>query len=289
MQVELVRVTTRDGVRLDGALRAATLERSELAVDAILCLHGTGGNFYGSTLFDAIAQRVGAQGVTTLRVNTRGHDGISTAVTPHGGRRLGAAFEAVDDCRRDLSAWIGLLRDRGYDRIGLVGHSLGAVKSVYASAHDPKPAVERLVAISPPRLCYSWFLEGSGAEQFAGTYELARRRVDDGDSESLIDVTFPLPMIISAAGYLEKYGPDERFDVLRYVSRVACPMLFTFGSLELSRHVAFGGLPERLADLHSASGAPTVEVIPDADHFYTGAHDALCDRLIAWLGSESAR
>src|SRR5437870_1930615 len=135
MLVDLVQTTTRDGMRLDGMLQMPS-NASAWPVDGLCFVHGTGGNFYGSTLFDALAERCLQRGCAVLRVNTRGHDGISTAVTAKGGRRLGAAYEIVDDCRHDLAAWIDLLKARVGPRVGLIGHSLGAVKCLYAPAHD---------------------------------------------------------------------------------------------------------------------------------------------------------
>ena len=57
MTAHLVQTTTRDGVRLDGAYQAAAPGSAGLPVDAVCFVHGTGGNFYGSTLFDALGER----------------------------------------------------------------------------------------------------------------------------------------------------------------------------------------------------------------------------------------
>src|SRR5438132_1577639 len=84
MLVDLVQVTTRDGFRLDGAYLAPAGPQA-LPLDALCFVHGTGGNFYSSTLFDALADRLRALGCGVVRVNTRGHDGISTASTGRGG------------------------------------------------------------------------------------------------------------------------------------------------------------------------------------------------------------
>src|SRR5262245_61693119 len=110
MQVELVRVTTRDGCRLDGIWQGAT-QAPRIFLDACLLVHGTGGNFYSATLLEFFADRLRELGVGVLRINTRGHDGISTtSTTSKGGLRLGAAYEAVDDCRHDLAAWTAWLK-----------------------------------------------------------------------------------------------------------------------------------------------------------------------------------
>ncbi len=131
VQVDLVQTATRDGVRLDGMFQVPPAGTSILPLDAVCFVHGTGGNFYSSTLFDAFAERFLALGCAVLRVNTRGHDLMSSAVTAKGGRRLGAAYELVDECRHDLAAWLGWLRQRAGERVGLVGHSLGAIKCLH--------------------------------------------------------------------------------------------------------------------------------------------------------------
>src|SRR4051812_47709352 len=104
MLVDLVNVTCRDGVRLDGSHQAPPSPGAG-PLDAAVCAHGTGSNFYGSTLFDALAATLLSLNVAVVRVNTRGHDLMSAAATPRGGRRLGAAYEVLDDCRHDLAAW----------------------------------------------------------------------------------------------------------------------------------------------------------------------------------------
>ena len=164
MLVDLVHVTTRDGVRLDGTRQAAPSPGSG-PLDAAVCVHGTGSNFYGSTLFDAVAARLLETNVAVVRVNTRGHDLVSNAATPRGGVRLGAAYEVFDDCRHDLAAWVGWAKANCGPRVGLIGHSSGAVKCLYALAHEPDEAVTHLIAVSPPRLSHSWF---AASEEFAG-------------------------------------------------------------------------------------------------------------------------
>ena len=51
-------------------------------------------------------------------------------------------------------AWAGWLKQHAGPRIGLIGHSSGALKCLYAEAHEPDPAVKTVVALPPPRLSY---------------------------------------------------------------------------------------------------------------------------------------
>ena len=283
MPAYLVQTTTRDGVRLDGSFQEPPTTTPPPAVAGLCFLHGTGGNFYSSTLFDDLAERFLTMGIAVLRVNTRGHDGISTAVTGKGGRRLGAAYEVVDECRHDVAAWLDWLRQRRGPNVGLVGHSMGAVKALYALAHEPQPGAARVVAISPPCLSYSRFCVGPQGHDFLETYALAESHVREGRPAALLDVRTPLAYVISAAGYLEKYSPDERYNYLRFLAGVPCPVLVTLGGKEVESHPAFQ-VAEELAALAARHGRVRVETVAGADHFYTGVRAELLGRVERWLG-----
>ncbi len=286
MTAHLVQTTTRDGVRLDGAYQLAPAPGSGgLPVDAVCCVHGTGGNFYSSTLFDALGERFLELGCAVLRINTRGHDLMSTASTNRGGRRLGAAYEVVDECRHDLAAWVEWLRQQIGPRIGLVGHSLGAVKCLYALAQEPQLAVACIAALSPPRLSYSWFCTSPEGPQFLQTYALAERHVEQEQGGTLLEVKLPLPFVVTAGGYVEKYGPDERYNYLRFLAGVPCPVLLTLGSLEVENNMAFREAPEALANLGGLGDRMSVETIAGADHFYSGVRPDLVAAVESWLRS----
>jgi pimeloyl-ACP methyl ester carboxylesterase len=281
MLVDLVQTTTRDDIRLDGVYQAAATSTKSLPIDAFCLIHGTGSNFYSSSLLESIANRLVEFGAGVLRANTRGHDGISTAVTSRGGKRQGAAYEVVDDCRHDIAAWMAWLQERSGSRIGLIGHSLGAVKCLYALAHQPELAPACVVAISPPRLSYSWFCESANRTNFLEPIARAERLVVEGNPAGLMETTLPLPMLITAAGYLEKYGPEERYNLLKLLPTIRCPALFTFGELEVAGNMAFQGLPDAIASSKNANVA--AQTVSAADHFYTGVRPELIARLVQWL------
>ena len=284
MLVELVRATTPDGCTLDGALnRPTTGTAKTLHFDAVVLIHGTGGNFYSSTFFDLLATNLAQRGVAALRANTRGHDGISTLVTAKGAVRSGAADELVDDCRYDLAAWISWLQQHVGPRVALLGHSLGAVKCLYALARQPNLGVEALIAISPPRLSYSWFCQSAKATEFLETYRRAEGLMQQGQPSALLEVKLPLRFVITAAGYVDKYGPDERYNYLNFLAAVPCPTLTLFGGIEIANNMAFQQAPEEVRRVAEKKPHIAVEVVPGADHFYMGVRDQAWQRIDAWL------
>ena len=272
MKMELWQVTTEDGLTLDGCWQTPETPRA-----AVILLHGTGSNFYSSAVGNALAPVLLERSLAVLRINTRGHDLVAT----QGGKRRGAAYEVVDDCRHDLKAWCDRAA-REVPRVFLVGHSLGAVKAVYSQVHAPHPGVVGVVAISPPRLAYSWFHEH--APEFRDTFAEAQQRIALGRGNELMDVTFPLPFLTTAAGYVEKYGPDERYHLLNLLPQLKLPTMVVLGTKEMEGNIAFRGLDEAVRAVHPAV---TVEVVAGADHIYNGCRRQLGDLVLGWLAAQN--
>src|SRR5947208_16895217 len=94
----------------------------------------------------------------------------------------------------------------------------------------------------------------------------AEELVKVGKVEELFTSKFPFPMLMTAAAYIDKYGPAERYNILKFAADLPCPALFTYGSKELSSGgVPFAGAPDALRSLSNAEHQ-SVKVIDGADH-----------------------
>jgi pimeloyl-ACP methyl ester carboxylesterase len=286
MLVELVRTQTADGLRLDGALRAVDDGRVRKK-PAVIVLHGVGGNFYSQGTLDPTIQGLYVAGYPSLAVNTRGHDSVFGAQLGTVRKRLGAAYEIVDECRLDIAAWIKFLVSRGHERVILLGHSLGAIKAVYAQANDRHAEVIAVMAVSPPRLSYTAFMNAPESVQFFESMSIARELVKEGAGDELFTAKFPFPLLITADSYIDKYGPAERYNILELAPLLKCPALFVYGTKELAQGgIAFASMPEALGKLpaHAIRDFVTVD---GADHFYAGVQEQLAGRVGQWLISRS--
>ena len=286
MSVELLRVQTADGVRLDGALSEAAGGAASGGFDAVLMQHGVGGNFYNPSFFEPITKEFVSRGVTVLRANNRGHDLMYNS--PAG--RLGAAFETVDDCRHDWKAWLDLLEGRGHRGICVFGHSLGAVKAIHHAALEQDPRVVRVIAASPPRFNHanSHAMDTSGG--FKATYERAQALVQAGNGDELITITVPTSAVMAAKTYVDKYGPTNRYDLLGNLPGVSVPTLVTIGGEEgkgpaFPDWYSFGGLATKVASLAEGQPNLTLRVIPGADHGYSGKSTELWAAVDGWVRS----
>ncbi len=183
---EFVTTMTRDGVTLAGTLRRPpTGKDSQIDADVVILHHGVGGKFYGSAMFDAVSEHLLAAGCAVLRVNSRGHDLITTEQRNGQPVRFGAAFETCADCVHDWRAWTDFAEAQGFRAIAVWGHRLGGVKTIYSLGAEPDPRVRWAVSSSPPRFNYPMFLAGPDAAEFQVHYQQARALVDQGEGRTL--------------------------------------------------------------------------------------------------------
>ncbi|MBL8849085.1 MAG: alpha/beta fold hydrolase [Planctomycetaceae bacterium] len=282
-QVELCRVTTADGLLLDGALRIPGGPRTSLPVDACLLVHGTGSNFTAPGVLEAFASQAASSGIASLRINTRGHDLMARIPTQRGSVLGGAAYENIADCRHDLGAWIGLLSERGYRRIVVVGHSMGGVKAIYTLSRQTAEHVVGLVALSPPRFNHAHFQRHKLAGQFREDFRRADALVSRGEGEVLLQVRQPLTIVMPASGFVAKYGPHDEYDIMKLLPHVHCPTLVVIGTESAKNVPAFDGLREELERIAASRTGLNVVVVEGADVSYQGHFGAPFEHMIDWL------
>ena len=198
------------------------------------------------------------------------------------GTFLGAAFERLEDCVLDWQAWLDVLAARGYRRILLFGHSLGAVKSAYYLATEPDPRVRGCVLASPPRFNTERVLASERGAEFSRTLAAARALVAAGKPDELMPTVFPLRSFSGAQAYLAKYDTGTRFDVLELVAAIRCPVLALTGEHELD-DPDFRDHPAGYAAARARKTDLAFTLVPNGDHLYTLAQAFAIERLLTWI------
>ena len=254
------------------------------SVDAAVMLHGLGGNFYSSRLLTHFSDTLIELGLNVVIANTRGHDMINTSTWAGRARSIGAALEDVGECRFDVAAWSDFLVKRGHSNVLIFGHSLGAIKALYAQAHAPHPNVKSIIGLSATRLSHEKLIDSPGGNSFRETIAKCYELVESGQAETPIHVPFPFPTWMTPKCYLEKYGPSESFNWMKFITKVDIPTLLLFGQRELDENAAFEGLRDELAELKSGGWSDfTIREIDEADHFYSGKYGEVTNEINRWL------
>jgi hypothetical protein len=273
----IVDTKTADGILLHGFYTAP----SQVNPTIWVVVHGVNGNFYSSTLLMMLAQTAHEQGHGSLVVNTRGHDlaSFGSAELP---ARLGSMYETIEDAAYDIEAWIGWCRSEGFQRVGFMAHSLGAVKVGYVLSQG-MGGIDRWIALSPPRLNTELLLnDPSKRDVFRQQLDEARAHCEAGKDNHMMRVRFPLPNWVSARTFIDKYGSGDKYDYLTWQHRVVIPTFWIFGEQEVRQgsanfHHADRALADALPDNHR------IQVIDAADHSYRTTRAPLREQIARWI------
>jgi pimeloyl-ACP methyl ester carboxylesterase len=281
--VELVEIRTSDDVPHAGALAVPKRKGGTPRFDAVLMMHGAAASF-AESFYRNFSAALFERGVATLRANNRGHDVINRGNGR--GTMLGVALEIIEDCAIDWDAWLTFLEKRGYKRILVFGHSLGAVKTAYYLATRNDARVQGCVLASPPRFNTDVLLASDRGAEFASMLAAAKALVAAGKPAELMPTTFPLKAFSGAQAYLSKYGSGAKFDVLELVAKIPCPVFALTGENELTDAV-FGDHPAGYAAARKTKRDVDFVVVPNGDHHYTLAQPFAVEHLLAWIDRES--
>ncbi len=271
IETQLCTFKTADNERLHGLLFTPPANSSDLA---LLFVHGVAMNFYLPPLV-IFGQELAKRRHHCFVTNTRGHDWISRAgnLTKFGG----SAYENLEDCLFDFDGALDFLEKQGYRRFILVGHSLGAIKSIIYQGTRQRADVVGVVSFSAPKQFYS---ERIGRQpQFRETIEKAETMVAEGRGEELISVAVgATPGIFTARTHLNKYGKDDRNDCRPYAKQLGCPLLTIVGSAEPKF------FHEYAQELVAAAGAnSTYKLVAGGNHFYNRHTSEIVEIIYQWL------
>jgi pimeloyl-ACP methyl ester carboxylesterase len=270
-ETELCSFKTADGERLHGLLFTPQGHHDL----ALLFVHGVAMNFYLPPLV-IFGQELAEHGYHSFVINTRGHDWISRAgnLTKFGG----SAYENLEDCFPDLDGALEFLKARGYREIILIGHSLGAIKSIIYQGTRQRADVAGIVSCSAPRQFYSERI--ARQPKFREVIEKAEAMVAEGNGEELLFIGVgATPGIFTARTHINKYGRDDKNDCRPYAKLLGCPLLAIVGGAEPPF------FHEYAREIVAAAGdGSSYRCVNGASHFYhrhTGEFVAL---ISEWLG-----
>jgi alpha-beta hydrolase superfamily lysophospholipase len=283
MLVDLISTTNDNGIRLDGAFFAPPFDAKPIGpVDAILLIHGSRGNFAEPNTRD-MAEELRQIGYACLALNTTAHDTVWANASDD--MNYGNAYEIIDDTCRDLKAGVDYLWNAGYRRIALMGHSMGAVRVAYYAATQADQRVAAVIPISPVRLSYSYYQASGDAKEFNDLIRRARELEEKGEGRELFDADFPIKQLFSAVSYLDKHGPEERYNLINLAPNIRIPMFVVGGSLE--SHTRLLNMAKDLAE--AAVNSPEVEcaIIEGGNHSIANKKKEAATTVLRWLASLS--
>lgn len=271
IHTELHTFKTVDNERLYGLLFTPPDGKSDLG---LIMVHGVAMNFYLPPLF-IFGQELASRGYPCFVINTRGHDWISRSgnLTKFGG----SAYEMIEDCLFDLDGALDFLAGHRYRRFVLVGHSLGAIKSIIYQGSRRRSEVAGVVSCSAPKQFYSERV--ARQPQYRKLIEQAEMMVAEGRGEELMSIAVGATTgIFTARTHLNKYGKDDRNDCRPHANNLGCPLLAFVGGAEPKFFHEYG--QEIVA---AAGAAASYKLVEGANHFYNRHTGVTIEIIHEWL------
>jgi pimeloyl-ACP methyl ester carboxylesterase len=275
---ELVFIESEDGIALDGAVIRP--DGGEARPTVVVWVHGLTGRFYGASAV-LIGRELATRGYTLVTGNNRGnHFGAMLRLKTGEAFLGGGGWERFDESPYDVGAWVGFAEKLGFERIVLLGHSLGALKVGFYQATRQDPRVVGLIVASAPV---------RAGRLRPDLLELAQRMLAEGRGKDLL----PWGSMqagggtLSAETYMSWRHPDfDTYGIDRAdppISRVRCPILALYGTDE----AWVGGAVNLEMIRRNATSAARVntQMIEGADHVYTGHETAVAGVIGEWLGT----
>jgi len=119
------------------------------------------------------------------------------------------------------------------------------------------------------------------AEEFQNNLELADQMEADGRALDLMKVNFPITQFFSAASYLDKHGPGERYNLVDLGPRIHVPILALAGSLET--HTRLVDMESDLVLSAVNSPSASYEIIKGGDHSLQNRKNEASKAVLKWV------
>ena len=289
--LEKIYFELEDKVELFGLLHKPQNETQEV----VISVHGMQSNCFKKRE-DILAKTVNNAQIAYFAFNNRGTEIACYTKKTDGNKVLngGSAYEDILDCYFDIKGAINKMKELGFTKIHLQGHSLGCTKIVYAYNKLKKENYKNLDLIKSIILLSLVDIPDLqkydlGEEKYNKMLELAIRKEAEGSKMELMPYeSFDHP--ISVKTYLRYYRDNKEIDFTKYwdkkyeypeINNIKIPLFLRWGEDDL----IIQNLEELIKELKSKINNQKLDIgyIKDTDHGYTRKEEILGKEIINFI------
>jgi pimeloyl-ACP methyl ester carboxylesterase len=281
MYGELVKFTTKDGLRLDGFLLRSRGHNKKV----ILNVFGMTSNFFSSDRYGVLYSAAKGGDVDIFLANNRGMGSISSFhTTGKESRFIGTAAERFEDCLLDIGGAAGFLSRMGYTEIFLQGHSTGCQKVAYYCLKRKNPKIKGIILLAP---CDDYNLARQSLKgRFPIAVKTARNLIKKGMGDKLTPEWISHYTARRFLSYAELKNAEARLfnydSDLKEFGQIKQPILTLFGSAEENLTKP---LRKCMELLESKNGSRDFEwrILAGANHGFRGKEKDLAQIVLKWV------
>lgn len=289
MNIEKIYFKTEDGLELFGLLHKPISDTNEV----VISVHGMGSNCFKKR--DSVfAEETVKDGKAYFAFNNRGTEYMVKFNKNDDRLIAGTAYEDILDSHYDISGAIDIMKELGYKKINLIGHSLGCTKIVYwynkvnMNNEYNISSINLLSLVDIPD-CQREFLK----EEFDSVLEYALKMENQGkENELMPEKAFFNP--ISIKSYLRYFKYNSEIDFVKYsdeeysfdkLNNIKVPLFMRWGNV---RELIVQSADEVVEIVKNKVKNINLNVgyINGADHSYSNKEKEVIDQILKFMESK---
>lgn len=277
--IDILYEVTEDEIELEG-----TYFDSKKKDICVLFIHGQAQSILNNSFAYKLGKYLSCREISFLYGHNRGHNYINCLHKKDGSLLVeGATFEIFEDSLKDIDVWMKKIKDYGYKKIILMGHSLGCNKALYYLSK--KEMVDGLILASAPDMVGITKKEKSN---FLEILKEAKEAVESGKSRKILSSLIGETDYMSAGTFISESLENSNIDnfpiernpvVFSQLSKVNIPILSIAGSLEYPTYLKQDVLKEKAINSEDF----TYKIIDGGNHFYYGKEEELNELIYNWM------
>lgn len=277
--IDLLYECTKDNIELQG-----TYFNSLKKDICILFIHGQAQSILNNKFAYKLGKYLNKKGISFFYGHNRGHNYINCLHKKDGSIIIeGATFEIFEDSLIDIDVWVNKIKELGYKKIILMGHSLGCNKALYYL--NNRKTIDGLILASPPDMVG---ITKKEEINFNEILEEANFYVSKGKPRQILNNLLGGTDYISAATFISENQENSNIDnfpiernplIFKQLKNIKIPILSFAGSLEYPTYLKQSLLKEKAENAQSF----TYKIIEGANHFYLNKEEVLLEIIFKWV------
>ena len=277
--MEIIEVHTKRGDTLFGCLYSGG------GKTCIIITNGNTGNIFDNKFLRIVGEELVKNNISFLYAHNSGAFQIID-IPSEGSTGIGNTYELFDNCEDDLEAYVSFVKNLGYERIILGGHSYGTNKVVYYLSKHQKD-IDKYILLSPTDTTRWKENEGKSIKELM---PVALEYQKQNKLDKLLPELFDDYCVYSAAAFLDFvnnqnsknlpiYQEDGNFEQLQ---KIEIQGLYIMGSKD---SFAYGDTKNHLNIINKNSKYKNnkLVVIENAGHTYRNTELELAQEIISFV------